>query len=273
MSMDGKVYAFFAFEKIKERRFVNVDNKLQISYMDINKIKPYEKNPRKNDHAVDKVAKSIEQFGFKVPIIIDKNTVIVAGHTRYKAGLKLGMSDIPTIVADDLTKEQINGFRIADNRVTEEADWDWDILIEELDGLSDHYTAMDLGFEDSELSFLDDEEMEESYYTDKIVVPTYEPNGDKPDIEDMYDMEKVNELMKAINKSKISEKEKEFLKIASYRHIVFDYSNIAEYYAQSEKKVQELMEESALVLIDFDKALASGFVDFTIDTMESNEND
>ena len=100
-------------------------------------IRPYEKNPRKNDEAVKYVMESIKQFGFKVPIVIDNNGVIVAGHTRYKAARKLGMSEVPCIVADDLTDEQIKAFRLADNKVAEKADWDFDLLSEELDELFD----------------------------------------------------------------------------------------------------------------------------------------
>ena len=100
-------------------------------------IRPYEKNPRKNDEAVKYVMESIKQFGFKVPIVIDSNGVIVAGHTRYKAARKLNMSEVPCIVADDLTEEQIKAFRLADNKVAEKADWDFDLLSEELDELFD----------------------------------------------------------------------------------------------------------------------------------------
>ena len=103
----------------------------------INEIKPYEKNPRKNDEAVQYVANSIKEFGFKVPIVIDKNGVIVAGHTRYKAAQKLGLEKLPCVIADDLTEEQVKAFRIADNKVGELAEWDFDLLDEELDGILD----------------------------------------------------------------------------------------------------------------------------------------
>lgn len=100
-------------------------------------IKPYEKNPRKNDNAVECVANSIKEFGFKVPIVIDKDGVIVAGHTRYKASKKLGLDKVPCIVADDLTDEQIKAYRLADNKVSELAEWDIDLLGEELDNIFD----------------------------------------------------------------------------------------------------------------------------------------
>lgn len=109
-------------------------------------IKPYERNPRKNDEAVKYVAESIKQFGFKVPIVIDKDGIIVAGHTRYKAAKKLGLTEVPCVVADDLTDEQVKAFRLADNKVAEKAEWDFDLLDIELDGILD-IDMESLGFE------------------------------------------------------------------------------------------------------------------------------
>ena len=103
----------------------------------IDELIPYEKNPRKNDEAVKYVAESIKAFGFKVPIVIDKNNVIVAGHTRYKASKKLKLTEVPCIVADDLTDEQIKAYRLADNKVAEKAEWDFELLDSELDELFD----------------------------------------------------------------------------------------------------------------------------------------
>ena len=98
-------------------------------------IKPYENNPRNNDEAVEPVANSIKEFGFKVPIVIDKNNIIVAGHTRYKAAKKLELETVPCIIADDLNEEQIKAFRLADNKVSEIATWDLELLGNELDNI------------------------------------------------------------------------------------------------------------------------------------------
>lgn len=106
---------------------------MNIINIELKNIKQYEKNPRKNDEAVKYVAESIKEFGFKVPIIIDKNNVIIAGHTRYKAAKQLKLKEVPCIVADDLTEEQIKAFRLADNKVGEIAEWDYNILELELD--------------------------------------------------------------------------------------------------------------------------------------------
>lgn len=107
-------------------------SKTEIIYKNIDELVPYENNPRHNDQGVDALAESIKEFGFKVPIIIDTDGVIVAGHTRLKACKKLGIDEVPCIVADDLTDEQIKAFRLADNKVAELSDWDLDKLKEEI---------------------------------------------------------------------------------------------------------------------------------------------
>lgn len=105
---------------------------MEIVYKKIDEIKPYENNPRFNDDAVEDVKKSIEKFGFKVPIILDKNNTIVTGHTRYKASLELGLKEVPCIIADDLDDEKIKAFRLADNKVSEKSQWNFVLLEEEL---------------------------------------------------------------------------------------------------------------------------------------------
>ena len=105
---------------------------MQIHDISISQLHEYDNNPRNNDGAVDAVAASIREFGFKVPVIVDGDNVIVAGHTRVKAARKLGMSAVPCIIADDLTPEQIKAFRLADNKVGELAGWDWSKLEDEL---------------------------------------------------------------------------------------------------------------------------------------------
>ena len=136
---------------------------------------PYENNPRHNDDAVDYVAESIKEFGFKVPIIIDKGNVIVAGHTRYKAAKKLGINEVPCLVADDLTDEQIKAFRLADNKVAEIATWDFEKLELELSTLD---MDMELfGFE----SYEDDEPQEVVEDDYEVEVPE-EPKAKYGDI-------------------------------------------------------------------------------------------
>lgn len=116
---------------------------------------PYENNPRNNDDSVDAVAASIREFGFKVPIIVDKNNVIVAGHTRLKAAEKIGMETVPVIRADDLTDEQVRAFRLADNKTAELAGWDFARLEEELAAL-DEIDMSEFGFSKFEDINVDD---------------------------------------------------------------------------------------------------------------------
>ena len=131
-------------------------DKLKIEYVDINSIKPYKKNPRKNEEAIPYVMESIKQFGFKNPVILDKDNVIVCGHTRIEGAKRLGITEIPCIYADDLTDEQIKAFRLADNKVAEIAEWDIDLLDTELDDIL-NIDMSDFGFD---LDFEDEEEKE-----------------------------------------------------------------------------------------------------------------
>lgn len=231
---------------------------------------PYENNPRDNDNAVEYVANSIKEFGFKVPIVIDKNNTIVAGHTRYKASLELGLEEVPCIVADDLNEEQIKAFRLADNKVGEQASWNFELLEEELNSIID-INMDNFGFISQELEEVVEEL--ENLYTTKINIPKYEITGEEPDFNEMVDKNKVNELIDAIEKSDITEEQKEFLKIAATRHYVFNYGNIAEYYAHQDKEMQKIMEKLALVIIDINDAISNGYVELSdkLEEMLNNE--
>lgn len=178
-------------------------DKEQIVYKKVSDLKLNPKNPRKNDDAVEVVAKSIEKYGFKNPLIIDADNVVWCGNTRLKASKQLGLKEVPCIVASDLTQEQIRELALIDNKSSEIAEWDFDLV----------------------------------------------------------NLEKQKELEKEIKNSNISKEQKEFLLKASQRHLVFDYSKIAEYYAHQDKEMQELMEKSALVIIDFGDAIKNGFVE------------
>ncbi|MGD9126056.1 MAG: DNA methyltransferase [Planctomycetia bacterium] len=128
---------------------------MEITQRDISTIKPYENNPRLNDDAVDAVAASIREFGFRQPVVVDEDGVIIVGHTRYKAALKLGLEKVPVHVATDLSPEQVKAYRLADNRTGELAEWDWDLLKFELADLQG--ADFDLGllaFNDEELTRL-----------------------------------------------------------------------------------------------------------------------
>lgn len=128
----------------------NTEKRMEIVYKGVGDLIPYEKNPRNNEQAVDKVANSIREFGFKVPLVVDKYNVVVCGHTRLKAAKKLGLTEVPCVYADDLTDQQIKAYRIADNKVSELASWDDDLLAQELEEITDFDMSEFGEFESSE---------------------------------------------------------------------------------------------------------------------------
>jgi ParB family chromosome partitioning protein len=123
---------------------------LKITEKSVDELIPYENNPRRNDDAVEDVANSIREFGFKNPILLDENNVIIAGHTRLKAAKKLGINKVPCIYCNDLTEEQVKAFRLADNKTAEKAGWDFDMLNEELKDIND-IDMSEFGFDLGEL--------------------------------------------------------------------------------------------------------------------------
>lgn len=144
---------------------------MQIEEISTAALVPYDRNPRKNEKSVGKVAESIKEFGFKVPIVIDKDNVVVCGHTRLKAAKKLGLKTVPCIRADDLSEGQIRAFRLADNKVGEESEWDFNELGEELGEMFD----LDMGRFGFDLVG-DSEEFSDTFSL---------PDGDKPEIVQM----------------------------------------------------------------------------------------
>jgi DNA modification methylase len=152
-------------------------SKLKIEYIDIDKLIPYINNPRDNKNAVDKVAASIKEFGFKNPIIVDKENVIIAGHTRLLASRKLDLKEVPIIRVEDLTDKQIKAFRIADNKTSEFAEWDMELLAIEMEGLDDIFT----GFDDAEFDDIMgiDKEVEEDDFDEE---PPENPISKRGDI-------------------------------------------------------------------------------------------
>lgn len=143
--------------------------KEQMTYMDVDKLIPYINNPRKNDKAVDAVASSIKNFGFKGPIVVDKNYEIINGHTRLKAAKKIGMKEVPVIVATDLTEEQIKAFRLADNKTAEIAEWDDELLKTELE-MIDNLDMEQFGFDDLSDLLDDEDEVQEDDYEVEIPI-------------------------------------------------------------------------------------------------------
>lgn len=145
---------------------------MKIVEKNIDEIYPYENNPRFNERAVEPLAKSIVRFGFKQPIVIDKNNVIVCGHTRLKAAQKIGLKTVPCVIADDLTEKQIKAYRLADNKIAELSTWNKEFLDIELEDIANDEDMLDFGFADVNIDMpieLDDEitskEQKQKVYT------------------------------------------------------------------------------------------------------------
>jgi len=222
------------------------------------KLKTNPKNPRKiTKENLDKLKKSILNFPEmleKRPIVYDENHIILGGNMRFQAinqlvqESKFEIKESYFVSASDWSEEKKREFVIRDN--IELGDWDMDILTSEFSDLALDEFGLDLN-------------AEENPYSKKIESPHYEITGAKPTISDLVDAKKYDELKLKIDNSNIPEDIKLFLLLASCRHLVFNYENIAEYYAHSEKEVQKLMEDNALVIIDFDSAIENGYVQLT----------
>lgn len=260
---------------------------LKIVEIEIDKIKEYENNAKEHpEWQVKQIAESISKFGFNDPIAINKNHVIIEGHGRYQAALMLEMEKIPCIVLSGMTEAEERAYIIAHNKLTMNTSFDLDKLTYELNSLKfdEEIDLTITGFSKEEIDNLlsgintdykeilgdkeNEDRLRDNEYSLKIEAPIYEPKNEKPKINEMINFDKYNELLKEIEKADIPEEEKNFLKFAATRHIIFDYEKIADYYAHSEKKVQEYMENSALVIIDFKKAIENGFVEMSMETME-----
>jgi site-specific DNA-methyltransferase (adenine-specific) len=125
---------------------------MKIEYIGIDKIKPYHNNPRKNDNAIEPVSKSIQQFGWQQPIVVDGEMVIIVGHTRYEAAKKLGLDKVPVVIATGLSKEQARSYRLVDNKTGDLSRWDTNKLLQELDALIGFdLSAYDLSIPDFEV--------------------------------------------------------------------------------------------------------------------------
>jgi len=235
----------------------------------IERLVPYARNARTHsDEQVAQIAASIREWGWTTPVLVDEDGGIIAGHGRTLAAQRLQMAEVPVMVARGWSDAKKRAYVLADNKLAMNAGWDEEILQIELLALKDEGFNIDLiGFDGNELAeiFADDAKTidENNPYTSKIKTPIYEPQGKKPSLEELYDDKKSMDLIVSIQESKLNEKEKQFLMTAASRHIVFDYGKIANFYAHSSKECQELMENSALVIIDFNKAIENGFVVLT----------
>lgn len=238
--------------------------KLKIQYKPIQDLIPYARNSRThNDAQVAQIAASIKEFGWTNPVLLDGENGIIAGHGRVLAAQKLGESEVPTIELSHMDENQKRAYIIADNKLALNAGWDNEMLALELADLKDAGYDLGLtGFSMDEIEDLNPEETENTY-TQKVDVPTYEPSGDKPDITELFDDSHAFNLIEKIKSSKLPQAEKDFLMLTAGRHVKLNFQLIADYYAHSDRVVQELMEDSALVIVDMDNAIANGWVNLS----------
>jgi len=229
---------------------------------------PYARNSRTHSDAqVAQIAASIKEWGFTNPILVDDSGQIIAGHGRVLAARKLGMSELPVMVASGWTEAQKRAYVIADNKLALNAGWDEQFLALELSDLRGLGFDTNLtGFSQDEIAAfmptdLGEENFDDSKYTKKIDAPIYQPTGDCPPVSALCDRTKCTQLTVQIHQNdNLPPEIKEFLLAAASRHIRFDFERIAEFYAHADPDLQQLMEDSALVIIDFDKAISGGYV-------------
>jgi len=221
----------------------------------IDKIKPNSNNPRTiKDFKFNKLVKSIKEFPEMLklrPIVVDENNIILGGNMRYKACQEAGLKEIFIIKANDFTEDQKQEFIVKDNLAY--GDWDGDILAN--DWSSQELEKWGIEIWDN----IKEEVTEQEDYTANVNIPTKEPSSIKPNENELFDDKKTKDLLKKINLSSATKQQKEFLIKAAHRHIVFDYQKIANFYAHSNKEIQELMEDNALIIIDFKKAIQDGY--------------
>lgn len=238
---------------------------------------PYALNSRTHsDEQVAQIAASIKEFGFTNPILIDETNGVIAGHGRLLAARKLGLDEVPTIVLSGLSDAQKRAYVIADNKIALNASWDFELLKVELADLE--LSGFDIsltGFDDVELMELlgdgeeEDDKEEENIYTDKIETPIYEPDGSNPGLQELIDTKKRQELIEEIEALDMPMDVRAFLSASAYRHDQFNFSKIANYYAQCQNPdIKRLMENSALVIIDYERAIELGFVSMTKELAE-----
>lgn len=242
-------------------------NKKREKEFDLSKLKSNPGNPRYiTRDQLEKLKKSIKQFEKMMslrPIIYDEEGVILGGNMRFEALNSLGYMKVPQSwvkLAEGLTEAEKKEFIIKDN--VGFGSWDWELLANgwELDELEDWGLSVMQGPEE------DEEEGGESSgaseeYSQKIVAPTYEPKEEEPPkIEELFDRSKTTQLEEQIKREGLPPEIESFLIAAAQRHTIINFEKVAEYYAHASPGVQELFEASALVIIDFDKAIESGYV-------------
>lgn len=193
------------------------------------------------------------------PLLVEEDGTIKCGNKRFRALVRNGVKVVPADYVrrlSDYTPEEVREFILQDN--LQRGDWDVDKLLAQYS--ADELKALGGGFDELIAEFAAKGAESEFEYSSKIEAPQYNITGDNPELDDLYDTDKADALAKEIDEADVPKKVKAFLKVAAMRHVVFNFRNIAEYYAHADAKVQRLMEKSALVIIDFEDAIRNGFV-------------
>jgi len=251
-------------------RIINLD----IEQVDIALLKHHPRNANRGD--VESIKQSLAVNGWYGSVVVNQRTNhILVGTHRVMAAKSLGWDTVP-VQWVDVTPEQELRILVVDNRTTRIGHDDTTIIADILAELANTdggldgtgYNAGDLDTLINDIANVELEDVDPNNYSRKIEAPIYEITGERPAIGDLYNLDKYTALIVSIEASKLPADVKTFLRHAAARHIVFDYKNIAEYYAHADADLQDLMEQSALVIIDFDKALQYGFVDMVRDLEE-----
>jgi hypothetical protein len=233
-------------------------------------------NARKHDQKnLDAIAGSLRLFGQRKPIIVTPDNIVVAGNGTLEAAKKLGWTDIViSRTPVGWTWDQIKAYALADNRTAELAEWNAEVLKEQMLELdANGWELQEFGFVELQPP-LGNPDDHENLYTQSVNIPQYEIVGEQPTTESLVNESKTKFLQKQIYAKNLSNKDiEQFLILGTYRHLVFNYKLIAEYYAHCDKDTQELMEQSALVIIDMADAIANGYVKFmeTIELLEKQD--
>lgn len=222
---------------------------------------------------MQKLEKSVTDYGYGRSILLDKDDNIIGGNGVVETAKKMGLKKVRVVETEgdeliavkrkdlSINSKEGRSLALADNAVAA-ANLQWN-----KDELEKARTEWDITPEDWGVKMQEEEEKRQNEYSREIITPIYEPNGLTPTFPEMYDTTKYDELCKEIAGERLPKDVKQFLLFAATRHIIFNYENIANYYANASKKIQELMERSALVIIDFQKAIEGGYVRMTKDLM------
>ena len=246
---------------------------MQIEKIKVDEIIPYADNAKLHpERQIEQIRSSILEFGFNDPIAIDENNVVIEGNGRLMAIKDLGFKEVDCIRIEGLTDEQKRAYILVHNQLTMNTGFDIDILNKELERIK----GIDMQQFDFEINIDFDTDIdtgEGTQYSQKVEIPQYEPTGECPNIWELVDTAKADSFLEEINEANVEPEEKDFLIKATRRLYEFNYKKIAEYYAQASPEMQELMEHLALVIIDFDNAIAYGYAQLSAALEEMRAED